>query len=110
MFTLDKFRPINNQVLIKVDKNEVSEFDTTKSGLLIPNSSKHKGREAYATIIKFGTHMYNKYGGKINLADLFHEGDRILYYFAAGVPIQIDGEDYLLVRAEDIDCLVEGGE
>lgn len=110
MSSLEKFRPLNNQVLLKVDKNETSEFDVTQSGLIIPNSSKHKGREAYATIIKFGTHMYTPYGGRVELADLFHAGDRILYYFAAGTKIIIDGEEYHLVRAEDIDCIVEGGE
>lgn len=110
MFSLEQFRPINNQVLIKVDKKETAEFDKLDSGLLIPNSSKSKGRDASATIVKIGTHMYNKYGDKINLSDVFKVGDRILYYFAGGVKVQIDGEEYLLVRAEDIDCIIEDEE
>lgn len=107
MYSLDKFRPINNQVLIQVDKSETSEFDQTASGILIPNSSKSKGRDAFATIVKIGTHMYNKHGDKIILSDILKVGDRILYYFAGGVKVEIEGQEYLLIRAEDIDCILD---
>lgn len=108
MFSMDKFRPMNNRILIKIDKESEADIKTTASGIVVVNKNKPKGRESIATIIKVGSHMYTPQGTKINLADIFHEGDKILYYNPAGsAKVEIDGEEYILVRAEDIDCIIE---
>lgn len=108
MYSMKNFRPMNNRILIKVDEESEADIQTTKSGILVVNKNKPKGRESIATIIKIGTHMYTPQGAKIMLKDIFHEGDKILYYHPAGdIEFEIDGEKYLLVRAEDIDCIIE---
>lgn len=108
MYSMTNFRPLNNRVLIKIDEKSEADIQTTDSGILVVNKNKPKGRESIATIIKVGTHMYTPQGDRVGLKDILHEGDKILYYHPAGdIKLKIDGEEYLLVRAEDIDCIIE---
>ena len=108
MFTMQKFQPMNNRVLIKIDVESEADIKTTESGIIIVDKNKPKSRESIATIIKFGSHMMTPHGDRIELKDIFKEGDKILYYHPAGdMHIEIDGEDYILVRAEDIDCIIQ---
>ena len=110
MFTLDKFTPMNNRVLIKIDEVTEADIQETKSGLLIVNKNKPKGRDSLATIVKLGTHMMSPDGKhRIPLDSFLHVGDKIMYYNPSGegMHFEIDGEDYILIRAEDIDCIVE---
>ena len=110
MFTLDKFTPMNNRVLIKIDEATEADIQETKSGLLIVNKNKPKGRNSLATIVKLGSHMMSPDGKhQIPLDSFLHVGDKIMYYNPSGkgMHFEIDGEDYILIRAEDIDCIVE---
>lgn len=108
MHSMKNFRPLNNRILIKIDKESEADIKTTASGILVVNKDKPKGRESIATIVKVGTHMYTPQGMRVDLTDIFHEGDKVLYYHPAGdVRVEIDGEEYILVRAEDIDCVIE---
>lgn len=110
MLTLDKFTPMNNRVLIKIDEATEADIQETKSGLLIVNKNKPKGRNSLATIVKLGSHMMSPDGKHQILLDSFlHVGDKIMYYNPSGegMHFEIDGEDYILIRAEDIDCIVE---
>lgn len=108
MYSMTNFRPLNNRVLIKIDEKSEADIQTTESGILVVNKNKPKGRESIATVIKVGTHMYTPQGDKVELKTILHEGDKILYYHPAGdIKLKIDDEEYLLVRAEDIDCIIE---
>ena len=108
MYSMTTFRPLNNRILIKIDKESEADIQTTASGILVVNKNKPKSRESIATIVKVGTHMYTPQGARVDLKDIFHEGDKILYYHPAGdIKIEIDGEEYSLVRAEDIDCIID---
>lgn len=108
MFSMKTFRPLNNWILIKIDKESEADIQTTASGIVVVNKNKPKGRDSIATIIKVGSHMYTPQGTRVDLANIFHEGDKILYYNPAGsMKVEIDDEEYILVRAEDIDCIIE---
>lgn len=102
-YKLDKFKPMNNRILIKKDPTYDAEKYTTKSGLIVLDSNKPKDRYAMATIIKLGQGMKTPDGGYVNFSDLWSEGDRVFYYVPAqGIPFSIEGEEYFLIRGEDI--------
>ncbi len=102
-FKLDQFRPMNNRVLIKKDPVYDADRYTTDSGILVIDSNKPKDRYAMATIIKLGQRMLMPDGHYKDLADIWSEGDRVFYYVPAqGIPFKIEGEEYFLMRAEDI--------
>ena len=102
-FELSKFKPMNNRVLIKKDPVYDSDKYITDSGIIVLNSEKSKDRYALATIVKLGQHILMPDGHYKSLSDIWSIGDRVFYYVPAqGIPLEIDGEDYFLIRAEDI--------
>lgn len=108
--TVKNFRPINNMLLVKRDKSESETTKTLDSGIIVVQSeeTKDKSRDCIATVIKVGDYVYNKNGNKHDLKEMFHPGDKIVYYNPAGATrIQIEGEEYILLRAEDIDAILE---
>ena len=102
-FTLNKFKPMNNRVLIKkYESYDPAEY-TTKSGIIVINREKPVDRYAMAIIIKLGQRMLMPDGSYKKLTDIWSEGDKVFYYVPAqGVPLKLDGENYFLIRAEDI--------
>jgi co-chaperonin GroES (HSP10) len=108
--SIEDIIPINSQLLIKNDSIEDDESYTTKSGIIVSNpvDLRNKGRSVKATVIKVGSVLYDKQGNSYDLKSMYSEGDRILYYAPAGsVKIKIAGEEYILLRAEDVDIKFE---
>lgn len=102
-YKLDTFKPMNNRVLIKKDPVYDADQYTTNSGIIVVERDKPKDRYAMATIIKLGQGMKTPDGGYVKFADLWKEGDRVMYYVPAqGIPFDIEGEEYFLIRGEDI--------
>lgn len=100
-------RPINNRVLIKIDKTYDPEVYQTASGIQVICRNKPRARDRVGEIIKLGTHMYQPDGSRIDLSDFLSVGDKVMYYYPAeGFKFSYDGNDYILVRAEDIDCII----
>lgn len=110
MITLDKFRPINSYLLVKKDEQEEGNLVERSSGLLLVQHEdyREKRRDTLATVVKVGDYIFDKKGNRHNLKDIFSPGDRIWYYNPAGNnKIEIEGKEYILLRAEDVDCKVE---
>lgn len=108
--SVEKFKPINNMLLVQRDKEESKSTRTLESGLVVVESedNKPKSRDCIATVIKVGDYVYDKYGNKHNLKEMFKPGDRIVYYNPAGaIKLDLNGEEYILLRAEDIDAIIE---
>ena len=102
-YKLETFKPMNNRILIKKDQTYDAEKFTTRSGIIVFDSNKPKDRYAMATIIKLGQGMKTPNGGYVKFTDLWKEGDRVMYYVPAqGIPFDIEGEEYFLIRGEDI--------
>ena len=102
-YKLINFKPMNNRILIKKDPSYDADKYTTESGIIVVDSNKPKDRYAIATIIKLGQGMKTPDGGYVKFSDLWSEGDRVFYYVPAqGVPLTIEGEEYYLIRGEDI--------
>ena len=89
-----KFTPLHDRILVR----RVEEADTTRGGIIIPDSAKDKPQEG--EVISAGKGKINE-EGKVRPLDV-KEGDRILFGKYSGTEIKIDGEDYIIMREEEV--------
>ena len=94
-----KVKPLNDRVLVK----RLEEVQVTKGGIYIPDTAKEKPVEG--KVISVGPGKVNDQGNRVPLN--LKEGDRILFGRYAGSEIKVDGEEYLMMREEDILAVVE---
>jgi len=93
------FRPLHDRVLIK----RIEQEDTTRGGIIIPDTAKEKPMQG--EVIAVGPGAKND-DGSVTPLDV-KTGDRVLYGKFAGTEINIDGEDYLVLRESDIMGILE---
>ena len=89
-----KFTPLHDRILVR----RVEEADTTRGGIIIPDSAKDKPQEG--EVISAGKGKINE-DGKVRPLDV-KEGDRILFGKYSGTEIKIDGEDFIIMREEEV--------
>jgi len=94
-----KVRPLHDRVIVK----RVEEEETTKGGIIIPDSAKEKPIEGKVIAVGNGKILEN---GKKQPLEV-KKGDRILFGKYAGTDIKIDGEEHLIMREDDIIAIVE---
>ena len=95
-----KFTPLHDRVLVR----RVQEVGTTRGGIIIPDSAKDKPQEG--EVISVGKGKTNDEGKVSPLA--LKDGDRILFGKYSGTEIKIDGEDFLIMREEEVLGIVTG--
>jgi chaperonin GroES len=96
----NKLRPLSDRVVIKPTPRE----EMTKSGIVLPDTAKEKPQEGTVLAAGPGKILEDGTRGKMDVK----EGDRVLYSKYAGSEFKIEGEDYLIVRQDDILATVEG--
>ena len=94
-----KVTPLGDRVLVK----RLEPLQKTKGGIVLPDSAQEKPKEA--EIIAVGTGKRNEKGDLIPLNDKV--GDKIVFTSYAGTEIKVDGEEYLIMREEDILAKIE---
>lgn len=94
-----KIRPLNDRILVQRLESE----ETTAGGIIIPDSAKEKPAEG--KIIAVGPGKLSDKGERVTL-DL-QAGDRVLFSKYGGTDVKYDGEDYLIMREDDILCVIE---
>ena len=94
-----KVRPLHDRVIVK----RVDEEEVTKGGIIIPDTAKEKPIEG--KIVAVGKGKVTEDGKKLPLE--VKKGDRILFGKYAGTEIQIDGEENLIMREDDIVAVKE---
>lgn len=94
-----KVRPLHDKVLIEILDTE----EKTKGGIIIPDTAKEKPQEG--KVVAAGTGRILEDGTKKPLE--VKKGDRVLFNKYGTIDISIDGEDYLILREEDILAIVE---
>ncbi len=94
-----KIRPLHDRVIVK----RVDEEETTKGGIIIPDTAKEKPVEG--EVVAVGDGKVADDGKKIPLE--VKAGDKVLFGKYAGTEIQIDGEENLIMREDDIIAIVE---
>jgi len=95
-----KFTPLHDRILVR----RVEEAETTRGGIIIPDSAKDKPQEG--EVISVGKGKINE-EGKIRPLDV-KEGDRILFGKYSGTEIKLDGEDYVIMREEEVLGVITG--
>ncbi len=94
-----KIRPLNDRILVK----RLEEEEKTAGGIIIPDSAKEKPAEG--EIIAVGSGKLNDAGERVAV-DL-KVGDRVLFSKYGGTDVKLDGEDYLIMREDDILGVIE---
>ena len=94
-----KVRPLHDRILVK----RVEEQETTKGGIIIPDTAKEKPIQG--EVIAVGPGKLNDAGKEVKLT--VKKGDRILFNKYAGTEIKVDGDDLLVMREDDIMGIVE---
>jgi chaperonin GroES len=94
-----KVKPLNDRVLVK----RTEELQVTKGGIYIPDTAKEKPVEG--KVIAAGPGKVNDQGNRLPLN--VKAGDRILFGRYAGSEIKVEGEEYLMMREDDILAIVE---
>ena len=89
-----KVKPLNDRVLVK----RIEEVQVTKGGILIPDTAKEKPIEG--KVIAVGPGKMSDAGVRMPLQ--LKEGDRVLFGKYAGTEIKMEGDEYLMMREEDI--------
>jgi chaperonin GroES len=94
-----KIRPLNDRVMIK----RLEEEEKTKGGIIIPDTAKEKPAEG--RVIAVGPGKRNEKGEILALQ--VKAGDRVLFSKYGGTDIRLEGEDFLIMREDDILGVVE---
>ncbi len=95
-----KFTPLHDRVLVR----RVEEAETTRGGIIIPDTAKDKPQEG--EVIAVGKGKINE-EGKVRPLDV-KEGDRVLFGKYSGTEIKIDGEELVIMREEEILGILSG--
>lgn len=94
-----KLQPLGNRVLAQ----RLQEEETLKGGIVLPDSAKKK--QETARVIAVGTGKKDKNGNLIPVP--VKEGDLILMEKYSGQEVNLNDEDYIIIRSDDIIAIVE---
>lgn len=89
-----KIRPLNDRLLVK----RLEEEERTAGGIIIPDSAKEKPVEG--KVVAVGPGKLNDKGDRVALQ--VKEGDRVLFSKYGGTDVKLDGDNYLIMREDDI--------
>jgi chaperonin GroES len=91
-------KPLGDRVVVKASEAE----EQTKSGLFIPDTAKEKPQKG--VVIAVGEGKYREDGTRVPVD--VKAGDTVIYGKYGGTEVKVDGEDYLILRADDIYAVV----
>src|SRR5208283_2442218 len=92
-------RPLHDRIVVK----RIEEKETLQNGLYIPDSAKEKPQEAEVVAVGKGKRLED---GKIIPLDV-QVGDRILFGKYSGSDIKINGNEYLIMREDEVLGILE---
>ncbi|MDA1000868.1 MAG: co-chaperone GroES [bacterium] len=89
-----KIQPLQDRLLVK----RVEEEEEAQGGIIIPDSAKEKPQEGEVVAVGPGKVTDD---GKRQVMEL-KPGDRILFAKYAGTEVKVEGEEYLIMREDDV--------
>jgi len=95
-----KIRPLHDRVVIK----RVAEETMTAGGIVIPGSATEKPSEGEIVAVGKGKTTDS---GNVAALDV-KVGDKVLFGKYAGQEVKVDGEEVIVMKEEDIMCVLEG--
>ena len=93
-----KVRPLHDRLIIK----RIEEKETVKGGIIIPDTAKEKPQEGEVIAVGNGKLLDN--GTKVPLD--VKAGDKILFGKYSGTDIKVDGQEYLILREDEVLAVV----
>jgi chaperonin GroES len=94
-------RPLHDRILVQRTEEEEQKV----GGIIIPDSAKEKPQQGKVSAV--GAGKADKDGKRIPLD--VKEGDTILFGKYSGQEVRVDGEDYLIMREDEVLAVIEGG-
>ena len=89
-----KLRPLHDRILVK----RLDEQESKRGSIIIPDSAKEKPQQA--NVVAVGDGKMLETGERVTID--VKAGDRILFGKYSGSEIRVDGEDYLILREDEI--------
>ena len=94
-----KVRPLHDRLLVKRE----DESEEKIGGIIIPDTAKEKPQRA--KVVAVGNGKVTEEGKRVPLD--VKSGDRILFGKYSGNEVKIDGDDYLILREEDVLAILD---
>ena len=94
-----ELRPLHDRVVIK----RLDEGETRRGGIIIPDTAKEKPQQG--SVIAVGNGKLLETGAR--MAPEVKAGDRILFAKYSGSEVKLDGEEYLILKEDEILGVVE---
>ena len=95
-----KVRPLHDRVLIK----RVEEETKTAGGIVLPGAAAEKPSRGNVIAVGGGKLLEN---GDVRPLDV-KAGDHVLFGKYSGSEVKVDGEDYIIMREDEIMAVIEG--
>jgi chaperonin GroES len=86
--------PLADRILVR----RIEEAETKRGGIIIPDTAKEKPQQG--EVVAVGPGKLDEKGNRIQLE--VKKGDRILMSKYAGTEVKIDGDEYVIMREDDV--------
>ncbi len=93
-------RPLYDRIVVK----RIEQKEQLQGGIIIPDTAKEKPQEGEVVAVGQGKRLEN---GKVVALDV-KPGDRILFGKYSGNEIKIDGDEYIIMREDEVLGILEG--
>ena len=93
-----KLVPLGDRVVLK----QIVAEETTKSGIVLPGQTKEKPQQAEVVAVGPGGIVDGK-----EVTMLVSVGDQVIYSKYSGTEVELDGEEYLVVKQNDILAIIK---
>ena len=94
-----KIKPLHDRVVIK----RIEQEEVRKGGIIIPDTAKEKPQQG--EVVAVGPGRIDNKGNRIEMS--VKVGDKVIFGKYAGTEVKIDGEEYLIMREDDILAVLE---
>jgi len=94
-----KIRPLQDRIIVK----RIEEEEKTKGGIIIPDTAKEKPQEGKVIAVGNGKLTDD---GKLHPMDV-KKGDKVLFSKYSGTEVNIEGEEHLIIREDDVLGVIE---
>ena len=94
-------RPLHDRIIVR----RIEEGEQTIGGIIVPDTAKEKPQRG--TIVAAGNGKLNDEGKRVPLD--VKAGDQILFGKYTSQEVKVDGEDYLIMREDEVLAVIDGG-
>ena len=95
-----QLRPLHDRVIVK----RIDEKEQVRGSIIIPDTAKEKPQEGEVVAVGQGKVLDN--GTRLEMA--LKPGDRILFGKYSGAEVKVEGEEYLIMREDEVLVVLEG--